>query len=75
MVLGAAIQSRRKNTGYGRLPDSAVAAEDVPVGRPSLLDPILQRASHMLLSDDFGEFLGTVFARENGITHEPKTRL
>ena len=73
MILGTAIQSRRQNARYGRLPDPAVPAEDIPVGRPSLLDPILQGASHVLLSDDLGEFLGTVFAGKNRITHEPKT--
>ena len=54
MILGAAIQSRRQNARYRRLPDPAVPAKDVPVRRASLLDPILQGASYVLLSDDFG---------------------
>jgi hypothetical protein len=29
----------------------------------------------MFLSDDFGEFLWTVFARQNLIAHEEKSRL
>ena len=69
MILGTAVQGHRQDAGNGCLPDAAVAAENVAVGRPSLLDGILQSARNMFLSDDFGELLRTVLARQNLIAH------
>src|SRR5271166_1349850 len=52
-----------------------MAAEDVAVGGASLLDGVLQGAGNVLLSDDLGEFLRTIFAGQDGVTHGRKTRL
>ena len=68
MILGAAIQSRGQNAGDSGLTDAAMSAEDVPVSRSSLLDRVLQRPGNMLLSDNFGEFLRTVFAGQDGVS-------
>ena len=39
-----------------------MAAEDVAVGDALLLQGVQQGARHVVLSDDVGEALGTVFA-------------
>src|ERR1700719_3287189 len=52
-----------------------MSAEDVPVRAASLFDGVLQRAGHVLLPDDLGELLRTVFAGQDGITHGRKSRL
>ena len=70
MVLGAAVQGHGQDARDGGLPDAAVAAEDVAVGGPALLDGVLEGAGNVFLSDDFGELLRTVFARQNLIAHE-----
>src|SRR5579863_2909951 len=70
MVLGAAVQSHCQDAGDGGLADASVSAEDVPVGGASLLDGVLEGAGDVLLSDDLGELLRTVFASQNGVTHE-----
>lgn len=49
-----------------------MAAEDVAVRSASLLQSILQGAGNVLLSDNFGELLRTIFARQDGIAHEPE---
>jgi len=49
-----------------------VTAEDVAVGAASLLDGVLQGAGNVLLSDDLGEPLRTIFARQDGVAHEPE---
>src|SRR5208337_4759407 len=72
LVGGAAVERHGQNAGDGGFPDAAMAAEDVTVGGSSLLNGVLQRARDVLLSDDLGEFLGTVFARQDGVTHELK---
>ena len=69
MVLGAAIQSGREDAGNGGFADTAMAAEDVAVGGASLLDGVLEGAGDVLLPDDLGELLGTVFSGQDGITH------
>ena len=70
MILRAAVQSRRQNAGDRGLPDAAMSAVDVAVRCSSLLDRILERAGDVLLSDDLGELLRTVFTGQDGITHE-----
>ncbi len=75
MVLRPAIQRHRQNARDGGLADAAMAAEDVAVRDASLLDGVLQGAGDVVLPDHLGEFLWTVFARENLVTHGGKTRL
>ena len=75
MVFGSAIQRHGQDAGDGRLPDTAMSAEDVAVRDAPLLDGVLQGAGDMLLPDHVGEFLRTIFARQNGVGHEAKTRL
>jgi hypothetical protein len=75
LVRRAAIQSRSEDACHGRLPDAAVAAENVSVGSTALFESILQSAGDVLLSDDLGEFLRPVFARQDGIAHEMEKRL
>ena len=70
MILRTAVQRHREDSRDGGLPNAAMAAKYVAMGRASLLDSVLQRTGHVLLSDDLGEFLGTVFARQDGVTHE-----
>ncbi len=50
-------------------------AEDVPVGSASLFESVLQGAGNVLLSDNLGEFLRTIFARQDGIAHEPENMI
>jgi hypothetical protein len=45
-------------------------AENISVGGASLLQSVLQGAGDVLLSDNLGEFLRPVFARQDGIAHE-----
>src|SRR5271165_621996 len=52
-----------------------MAAKDVAVGGARLLDGVLQGAGNVLLSDDLGESLRTVFAGQDGVTHGRKSRL
>ena len=68
-IFRAAVQSRSQDSSDGGFADAAMAAEDVAVGGASLLEDILQGAGDVLLSDDLGEFLGTVFAGQDGVTH------
>ncbi len=75
LILGAAVQGHGQDAGDGRFADAAMAAEDVAVGGASLLDGVLQGAGDVLLSDDLGEFLRTVFAGQDGVTHGRKRRL
>ena len=60
--LVAAIQRHGKDSGDGCFADAAMSAEDVPVGHPLLLESVAQGTSHVLLTGDIGEALGTVFA-------------
>ena len=69
MVLGAAIQCRCQDAGDSRLADAAMPAENVAMGAASLLDGVLKRTGDVLLPDDLGEPLRTVFAGQDGITH------
>ena len=69
LVRRAAVQRHRQNARHGGLSDAAVTAENVAVGGAALLDGILQGAGYVFLPDDFGEFLGTVFAGEDLIAH------
>ena len=45
-------------------------AEDIAMGRSPLLDGILERPGNVLLSNHLGEPLWTVFAGQDGVTHE-----
>ena len=70
MILGSAVQGSGKDPGHSSLPDSAVTAEDVAVSGASLLNGVLQGTGDVLLSDHLGKLLRTVFAGQDGITHE-----
>jgi hypothetical protein len=70
---GAAIQGGGQDAGDGGFADAAVAAEDVAVCGASLGDGILQGAGDVLLSDDLGELLRTIFARQDGVGHARRT--
>src|ERR1700733_11362175 len=52
-----------------------MSAEDVAVGRASLFDCVLKGPRNVLLSDDLGELLRTVFARQDGVAHEEETSI
>ena len=52
-----------------------MSAENVSVGGSALLDGILERAGNVLLTDNFREFLRTVFACQNLIAHGVKLKL
>ena len=68
VVFRAAIQCGGQNARDRGLADAAVAAENVAVGGASLLDGVLEGAGDVFLSDDFGEFLRTVFAGQDGVS-------
>ena len=65
-----AIQCGRENARHGGFSDPAMAAEYVAMRGAPLLQSILQSAGNVLLSDNFGEFLRTIFARQDGVAHE-----
>ena len=69
LVGRSAVERHGQDARDGGLADAAVAAEDVAVGGTSLLDGVLQGAGNVFLSDDLGELLRTVFARQNLIAH------
>src|SRR5271166_1192649 len=75
MVLRPAIQRHGQDARDGGFADAPMAAEDIAVRNPLLLDGVLQGTSDVLLPDDVGEFLWPVFARENLITHGRRLRL
>src|SRR5580658_476383 len=75
LILRTAIESGGQNSGDGGLADATMAAENVAVGGAALFDGILQGPGNVLLSDDLGEFLRTVFAGQDGVTHGRKSRL
>jgi len=68
-VGGTAVEGHGQNAGYRRFSDSTVAAEDVAVGDAALFDGVLQGAGDVFLADHVGEFLGTIFARQDLIAH------
>jgi hypothetical protein len=70
MILGAAVQSRSKDSRHRGLSNPAMPAEDIAMGRSPLLDGILERPGNVLLSNHLGEPLWTVFAGQDGVTHE-----
>jgi hypothetical protein len=47
-------------------------AENVAVCDPALLDGILESPGNVLLPDDFGKLLRTVFSGENLVAHGRK---
>jgi len=46
-----------------------MATENVTVRSSPLFESVLQGAGDVLLSNDLGELLRTVFSRQNGVTH------
>ena len=75
MVLGAAVQRHGQNARDGGFADAPVPAEDVAMSDTLLLDGVLQGAGDVLLTDHVGKLLGSVFARQNLVTHGRKFRL
>ena len=75
MIFRSAVQGRGQDAGDGGFADASMAAENVAVGGASLLDGVLQGAGDVFLSDDLGEFLRTVFAGQDRVTHGRKRRL
>ena len=74
-VLGTAIERHGQNAGDRSLADASMTAEDVAMGGTSLLDGVLEGTGDVLLSDDLGELLRTVFAGQDRVTHGRKSRL
>src|ERR1700746_1728749 len=72
LIRRAAIQSCRQNARYGCLPDAAMSTENIAVRGAPLFQRVLQGAGDVLLSDHLGELLRTVFARQDGVAHEPE---
>ena len=58
----AAVERHGQDAGDGGLADAAVAGEDVAVGDAVLGERVHQGHGDVVLSDDVGEALGTVFA-------------
>ena len=58
----AAVQGHGQDAGDGGFADAAMAAEDVAVRDAVLGERIHQGHGDVVLSDDVGEALGTVFA-------------
>jgi hypothetical protein len=52
-----------------------MAAENVSVGGSPLFEGVLERAGNVLLPDDLGELLWTVFARQDGVAHESENTI
>src|SRR5260370_29780783 len=75
LIFRTAIQGHGQNARHRGLPDAAMSAEDVPVGAASLFNGVLQRAGDVLLSNDLGELLRTVFAGQDRITHGRKNTI
>jgi hypothetical protein len=75
VVLGAAVEGHCQNTGNGGFADATVPAEDVSMRDSPLLDCILERTGDVLLPDNIGELLRSVFAGQNLIAHRQKLRL
>ena len=69
MILRTAVQRHRQNSGDRGFANAAVAAEDVPVGNPLLLNGIFQRASDVVLPNHIGELLWTVFSGKDLVAH------
>jgi hypothetical protein len=74
MFRRAAIQGHRQDARDRRLADTAMSAEYIAVCCSSLLDTVFERTGDVILADNLGEFLGTVFTGENLITHEEYLR-
>jgi hypothetical protein len=68
-VRGLAIQGHCKDAGDGRFAYAAVAAEDVAMCNSLLLESVLQGPGNVVLTDDIGEALRPVFAREYLVAH------
>ena len=71
----ATVERGGQNASDRSLTDAAMTAENVAVGRAALFDGVLQSAGDVLLADHLGEFLRTVFAGQDGVTHGQKSRL
>ena len=65
----AAVQRHGQDARDGGLADAAVAGEDVTVGDAVLGERMHQSHSDVVLSDDVGEALGTIFASEYLVGH------
>jgi hypothetical protein len=70
VIFRAAVQGRGQDAGDCSLTDAPVAAEDVAMGGAPLLDRVLQGPGDVLLADDLGEPLWTVFAGQDSVGHE-----
>ena len=75
MIVRTAVQRHGQNARDGGFADAAVSAEDVAMCNALLLDGIFQGAGDVLLPDDVGEFLRSIFAGQNLVTHGRKIRL
>src|SRR6478609_297866 len=67
--MSAAIERHGQNASDGGLADAAVAAEDVAMRDPLLLNRIFQGAGDVFLTNHLGKTLRTVFTRQNLIAH------
>ena len=70
-----AVQAFRKNPRDGRLADAARAGEEKRVMHAAARQRIDERASHVLLPHELGEFLRAPFARQRDIAHRSYQRL
>ena len=75
MVLRPAVQRHCQDARDGGFADAAMSTEYVAVGDALLLDGVFQGTSDVLLPDDVGEFLRSIFAGQDLVTHERKIRL
>ncbi len=69
MIAGAAVQGHRQNACDGSFSNAAVAAQDVAVSDPLLLDRIPEGARNMVLADHVGKPLRPVLTRQDLVAH------
>src|SRR5664279_4108163 len=75
MVCRATVQRHGQDARDGGFADAPMSAEDVTMRDALLLNGVLQGTGDVLLTDDVGELLGSIFARQNLVTHGRKFRL
>ncbi len=70
MIFGPAVERHGQDARDSGFADAAVSAEDVAMRDAPLLNGILQGTGDVLLPDDVGEFLRSILAGEDLVTHE-----
>jgi hypothetical protein len=69
-----AVQRFSEDTGSRGFAGSPWTNEQIGVSKSLLHDSVLERAHDVVLTEDFIEYLGTIFPRKNLVAHRPKLR-